>query len=433
MRESKEFFIPNKDIFLRQLINWGNQFNHFIVLNSNNKKTSVNLYPKYEIIAGVDSISILQSDSENCFEDLRKFNNKTSDWMFGYLSYDLKNEIENLQSEHFDGIGFQKLLFFVPRYVLIIKSECLVIEYLPEYSIPEDLDKVFEDICQQQYTEDEFIVSEIKPRFTLKDYIHSVEEIKKHIVRGNIYELNFCQEFYIDQKKIAPQLVYNKLNSLSPSPFSCYLKTDDKFLISSSPERFLAKRKSKIISQPIKGTIKRGKNKDEDRKLALYLQNNEKERAENIMIVDLVRNDLSHTALIGSVEVQELCKIYHFEHVHQMISTVVSELDEARFDLIDLIKSTFPMGSMTGAPKIKAMELIEKYERTRRGLYSGSVGYICPEKDFDFNVVIRSILYNQSGLYTSFMVGSAITAECNAKDEYNECLLKAEALIKALG
>jgi para-aminobenzoate synthetase component 1 len=157
----------------------------------------------------------------------------------------------------------------------------------------------------------------------------------------------------------------------------------------------------------------------------------EKEKAENLMIVDLVRNDLARSSKTGSVKVEELFGIYSFSQVHQMISTVSSQIKETT-SAVEAIKNAFPMGSMTGAPKVMAMELIEKYENTKRGLYSGAIGYFAPNSDFDFNVVIRSIQYNESKQYLNFEVGSAITYDSDANLEYEECLLKAQAMMKAL-
>ena len=222
-----------------------------------------------------------------------------------------------------------------------------------------------------------------------------------------------------------------RLNEISPTPFSCYYKQQDKYLISASPERFLKKVKDKIISQPIKGTIKRGLDKNEDSLLRDKLYNDPKERAENVMIVDLVRNDLSRTAKKGSVKVDELFGIYEFSQVFQMISTITSKVEDDT-NIIDIIKNAFPMGSMTGAPKVRAMELIEEFEKSKRGLYSGSVGFITPNNDFDFNVIIRSILYNQSRNYVSFTVGGAITSLADPEKEHEECMLKAEAMITVL-
>ena len=214
---------------------------------------------------------------------------------------------------------------------------------------------------------------------------------------------------------------------ISAAPFSTFLRLDQKYLLSASPERFLKRTKNTVISQPIKGTTKRGKNSIEDTILKQNLENDLKERTENIMIVDLVRNDLSRSAIKGSVKVTELCKAHSFKQVHQLISTVISEVSKDT-DSITILKSLFPMGSMTGAPKIAAMKIIEELEETKRGLYSGAVGYISPTKDFDFNVVIRSILYNATNKYISYSVGGAITSKSNPENEYEECLIKAKAM-----
>ena len=252
------------------------------------------------------------------------------------------------------------------------------------------------------------------------------------VKQGDVYELNYCMEFFSEKNKINPYYTYLDLIKKSPTPFSGFVKTSNKFLISASPERFIKKQKNKIISQPIKGTIKKTNNIAQNNKLKNKLLNDTKERAENVMIVDLVRNDLSITAKKTSVKVEELFGIYEFPQVYQMISTVVSEKSK-KFTSVDVIKNAFPMGSMTGAPKIKAMELIEKYETTKRGLYSGAVGYFSPNDNFDFNVVIRSILYNSKNKYLSFIVGGAITDKSNPINEYNECLLKAKAIKEVLG
>jgi len=434
MREFIEFELYDTDRFQYQLNSWGTRYNNFVLLNSNYQKTSLHLYPQFDIIAAADSLSIFNNFTQDCFEDFRNFINNNKDWIFGYLSYDLKNEVENLTSSNFDGIGFEKMHFFIPKYVFILKKNILRIEYLPAISAVEEIKAIFEQILSIQLTQNKktTTVGAIQQKFTKKAYKQTVDKIRNHIKKGDIYELNLCQEFYIENIKLEPETVYKELNQLSPAPFSCYMRNFDKYLICSSPERFLLKKGKKIISQPIKGTVRRSEDADEDEKLKSFLYQNAKERAENIMIVDLVRNDLSRTAKKGSVKVEELCKIYSYGQVHQMISTISSELDETKFDIVDILKTTFPMGSMTGAPKIRAMELIEKYEKTKRGLYSGCVGYISPELDFDFNVIIRSILYNQTNEYVSFSVGSAITYQSNAESEYQECILKAEALIKTL-
>ena len=192
-------------------------------------------------------------------------------------------------------------------------------------------------------------------------------------------------------------------------------------MISATPERFPSRRGNKLISQPIKGTSSRKKNPERDQQLKTELLKDEKERAENVMIVDLVRKDLTKSAKAGTVKVEELFGVYSFPQVHQMISTITGEVKEG-VDLAAILQATFPMGSMTGAPKRKVMQLIEQYESTKRGIYSGAVGYISPEKDFDFNVVIRSILYNAKEKYLGYLVGGGITAYSEPENEDEECL-----------
>ena len=259
-----------------------------------------------------------------------------------------------------------------------------------------------------------------------------MRELQQHILQGNCYEINFCQEFYNDHAVINPLQVYMALSKESPNPFSCYYKLEDKYLLCASPERYLRKKGNRLISQPIKGTIRRNNKRAEaDAFNRETLQHSSKERSENIMIVDLVRNDLAKVCIEGSVKVDELMGIYAFPQVYQMISTISGEVAHT-VPVTNIVKATFPMGSMTGAPKKRVMELIEQYEQTKRGLFSGAVGYISPVQDMDFNVVIRSILYNASNRYLSFQTGSAITYYSRAEDEYEECLLKAEAIKKVL-
>jgi para-aminobenzoate synthetase component 1 len=435
MRKRKVFKLENIDVFSQKLSCWGSKQEHFVLLNSKRNKTPRHLYPVYDIIAASSPVFNIESSIGNGFGDFKIFNQKHKDWIFGLLSYDLKNETENLKSENIDGIVFPLIYFFIPKLVFLINENKLIIEYLDASISSFEVENVFNDICSISiiHLDNQFINKKTNPRFSKNEYLQTVSDIKKHILRGDIYELNFCQEFYIEDIEIDASRLYLKLNDISPAPFSCFMKYRNKFLISSSPERYLAKRGNKLISQPIKGTARRGISQAEDQHLKEQLKKSEKERAENIMIVDLVRNDLSRTAKKGSVYVEELCEIYSFRQVHQMISTICSEMDIEKYDISDVVKNTFPMGSMTGAPKIKAMELIEKYEKTKRGMYSGSVGYISPEKDFDFNVIIRSILYNGDNKYLSFMVGSAITSGSDPIKEYEECLLKASGLKNALG
>ena len=412
------------ELFKQQLLQWAQQFDDVVWLDSNHYEQN---YTNYDAVLAVDAFTTIQTVFVDAFGQLKDYQTQTKDWIFGYLTYNLKNAVENLKSSNYDGLEFPDLYFFQPKKLFFIKGNQLEIQYLnmvdDEFENDLiDIQKIIENTNQQTSKP-----IKIKLRIHKDQYFEKINNILAHIHRGDIYEANFCQEFYSENTEINPLEIYNKLNSISNAPFASFLKINDKYLLSASPERYLKKQGTTIISQPIKGTAKRSKNSYEDVKLKQDLLYNQKERSENIMIVDLVRNDLSKTAIKGSVEVEELCKIYSFDQVNQMISTIKSKV-EATTNPIDIIKSTFPMGSMTGAPKISAMKIIEALEETKRGLYSGAVGYFTPQGDFDFNVVIRSILYNETKKYVSYSVGGAITAKSDPLKEYEECLRKAKAM-----
>lgn len=418
-----------EDLNKTDLFNWIGSLNDNIpicLLNSNDFEN------EFELLIGIDSLAELVVKDKDSFNSLKEFYESQNDWLMGYLTYDLKNEIENIESKNIDQLNFPPIYFFRPKYIFRLKSSKWEILIDDSITLKEELASIISQIKNNTSHTKKIKDSHfIKSRLSKINYIEIVDKLKSHIKKGDIYEINFCQEFYSESAKINPFDVYEKLNSISPAPFSCYFKNKNHHLMCSSPERFLKKTANTIISQPIKGTIKRGKNEEEDQQLKKELFENQKERSENIMIVDLVRNDLSKSAQRKSVNVDELFGIYTFKHVHQMISTVSSKLRED-IHFTEAIKNAFPMGSMTGAPKLRAMELIEENESTKRNLFSGSVGYIDPEENFDFNVVIRSIFYNSVNDYLSFSVGSAITINCNAENEYDECLLKARAMFESL-
>ncbi|ULC58513.1 aminodeoxychorismate synthase component I [Flaviramulus sp. BrNp1-15] len=424
MRTKQIHTLKNAKTFKNQLLIWAQQFDDVVWLDSNNYNQK---YANYDAVLAVDAFTSIKTDYLQGFEKLKEYQTITKDWIFGYLTYDLKNDVEVLKSTNFDGLEFPDLYFFQPKKLFFFKDNYVEILYLN--MVDDDIESDLNDIQSSNHLKIEQPTDPIKIHLRIHkdEYFEKVNNMLDHIHRGDIYEANFCQEFYAENTAINPLETYNKLNTISNPPFATFLKCDDKYLLSASPERYLKKEKETIISQPIKGTAKRSDNVKEDEQLKSDLLNDEKERSENIMIVDLVRNDLSKTALKGSVKVEELCKIYTFDQVHQMISTVTSKID-VNTHPVDVIKSTFPMGSMTGAPKISAMKIIEELEETKRGLYSGTVGYFSPEGDFDFNVVIRSILYNDTKKYVSYSVGGAITAKSNPLKEYEECLVKAKAM-----
>jgi para-aminobenzoate synthetase component 1 len=418
--------IENPKVFKKQLLSWSQQFREVVFLDSNQYHQK---YSSFDAVLAVDAFTSIKTDYENAFQDLYQYQSQTKDWLFGYLSYDLKNDIEDLRSNNFDGLNFPDLFFFQPKKLFLIKENQVEIQYLR--MCDDEIEADFEEILSISPIIHHPSSINIQQRISKENYLSKVSKMLEHIHRGDIYEANFCMEFYAENAQIEPLEIYQKLNAISEPPFAVYFKNNFQYLLSASPERFLRKEGTKVISQPIKGTARRSFDVEQDQKLKFDLAQNEKERSENIMIVDLVRNDLSHTATKGSVHVEELCQVYTFKQVHQMISTIVSEVENTTSP-IEILRTTFPMGSMTGAPKISAMQIIEALEETKRGLYSGAVGYFTPTGDFDFNVVIRSILYNAQNQYVSFSVGSAITSQAIPEMEYEECLLKAKAMFEVL-
>ena len=428
MREEYTFYINNLSNLRDQLLSRSKEVDYISILDSNQYPTHSSWptdYINYDLIAGVDSLEVLEVNTD-AFNSLRAFHLKHQDWLFGYLSYDLKNEVEELTSKNYDGIKAPLLSFFIPKYVLLLKGNLLEI-YTYE---PKEICEQF--LVNQAISFEEPISSvSLQKRDTRDDYLRKIEKIRRHIQRGDIYEMNYCQEFFAKEVDLSPAAIFRQLNKYTTTPFSSFLKINHIYAMCASPERFIKKSGNQLLSQPIKGTRKRGVNKEKDIILVSQLKNSKKDISENVMITDLVRNDLSITAKRGCVRVAELCEVYTFKKIHQMITTITSEVNEG-VQFSTILKSIFPMGSMTGAPKLKAMELIEEFESFKRGMFSGAIGYITPEADFDFNVVIRTILYNASTKYLSVGVGGAITSKSDAEEEYEECLVKVNPIFDVL-
>ncbi|MFN9711177.1 MAG: chorismate-binding protein [Bacteroidota bacterium] len=324
---------------------------------------------------------------------------------------------------------FPDLFFFIPQVIIRLDENNLRVG-----SLQEDHEQIFNDILSVEEDHASSVSAPVKLCETIsrQDYLKRLEQVKAHILRGDCYELNYCIEFIAEDARVNPLGLYEQLASISPNPFAAYYRIGDLYLLCASPERYIARQGDKIFSQPIKGTVKRNKEDlQEDNRLKIYLTESTKEKSENVMVVDLVRNDLSRVCLPASVQVEELFGVYTFPHLHHMISTVSGHLREG-IQFSDIIRATFPMGSMTGAPKKRVLELIDRYEPTARGIFSGALGYITPEGDFDFNVVIRSIAYDQSTKHLSYHVGSGITGYADTEREYEECLLKAGAISQVL-
>jgi para-aminobenzoate synthetase component 1 len=408
----------------KKVLNWAKRFDTFCFLDNHQYQLEPHTM---ECLLAAGIKRKIRYNAGNALEQLQQFIDAGNNWLFGHLGYDLKNEIEQVSSSHPDRIQFPDLFFFEPEIVIRLNENELFIE-------ADDTEKIFSEIDEQE----SLLLSTsnritIQNRISKEEYISIINQLKQHILRGDCYEINFCQEFFAEDSVIDPVAIYRKLSAVSPNPFSALYKIKDQWLICASPERYLKKQGNQILSQPIKGTSKRiigDSKKDRLNKEELWLS--AKDRSENVMIVDLVRNDLAKVCEEGTVKVDELYGIYSFPQVHQMISTVSGALKK-NIAFTDIIKATFPMGSMTGAPKKRVMELIEKYEKIKRGIFSGAVGYISPDGDFDFNVVIRSIMYNAASGYLSFQAGSGITFYSDPEKEWEECLLKAEAMIKVLG
>lgn len=411
------------------MLSWGNRFNICCFLDNNDYRLAGS---GAEALLAADAVEVLQCGAGTAFRQLKAFHSANPGWLFGYLSYDLKNETEKLSSAHPDGVGFPDMAFFRPRYLLILRQHELIISGIT--LTEKEAREIYEDCLAQNMPSlaNASPVTAFGAHLDRASYLGAVKALQEHIRKGDCYEVNFCREQFAHEAIPDPLALFLRLNALSPSPFAAYYRNGHRYLACSSPERFLRKKGDIIISQPIKGTARRAADAHADAALLQALRNSPKERSENVMIVDLVRNDLSKTAVQGSVKVEELFGIYTFPQVHHMISTITATLSPEHH-FTDAIKHAFPMGSMTGAPKLRVMELIEQYERSRRGLFSGAVGYITPEGDFDFNVVIRSILYNAKSPYISFQTGSAITFYSDPEKEWEECLLKAKALQAALG
>ena len=428
MRTSRSVNIKDGNFLRSALLAWGNRFDDVVWLESNGHREE---YSEFDALLAVDAFTALQTGVQGGFDRLKEYQENTRDWIFGALSYDLKNDLERLSSNNTDGLDFPGLYFFQPKKLLILRNGVLELHYLNlvAQEMEADLRAItnWRDKAEAPRATD----LKIRSRLSRPEYLARVGKLLDHIRRGDIYEANYCQELFAESVKIDPVGVYRALNLRSTPPFACFSRLAEFSLISASPERYLRKKGSGLTSQPIKGTAARSPDPEEDQKLAWHLSQDPKERSENIMIVDLVRNDLSRVAQKGSVKVRELCGIYSFQQVHQMISTVTA-VARPGLSPVDIIRECFPMGSMTGAPKVSAMEIIEKLEASKRGLYSGAMGYFTPEGDFDFSVIIRSILYNASREYLSFSVGSAITSGSQPEKEYEECLIKARAMREVL-
>lgn len=427
-RKTYTFFVDHPELFKQQWQEYMSARDYVVALDSNEHTGP---YHTYDFLGAAGGSRVLKVPVGNAFEQLDAWVQEEKDWMFGYLSYDLKNELEQLDSESTNELDVSGLEFFIPESVWQLQQHQLSVLALHagQNEVQQILDAIIATpVTTHDYPNQQASIHGLENR---DSYLQHTQQFLRHIALGDMYEANYCTPFQANDVELHPLQCFKDLNAISTPPFAAYAKLGPLHVISASPERYLKKQGDKLITQPIKGTARRSHEVEEDNQLKSDLLADPKERSENVMIVDLVRNDLSRTGQKGTVQVEELFGIYSFKQVHQMISTIESEVD-LDVSVAKLLKSTFPMGSMTGAPKVSAMQIIEKLENTKRGLYSGSVGYCTPKGDFDFNVIIRSILYNAANNYLSFSVGSAITAASDVEKEYDECNLKAKAMFSVL-
>ena len=407
--------------------------------------------PGFDSLLAIGAADRLEASSGEAFSRLKEWAAERQDWIFGHFAYDLAAETEPDPSAgpkispKADPIGFPDLFFFIPRILIELGPAEIRIG-----SFRDDQEAIWRQIRAVPYpnlapippvpltapNRPEMVSWQLPPftpRLSRAEYLERLAALRRHILYGDCYEINFCQEFYTRPESFDPLTAWWSLSRASPNPFSAFYRLKERYLLCASPERYLKKTGSLLCSQPMKGTAARHSGQPEtDAAVARELFQSAKDRSENVMVVDLVRNDLAKICIPGSVRAEELFGVYPFPHVFQMISTISGTLSP-EFDWTDAIRATFPMGSMTGAPKNRVVSLIDRYEPSRRGIFSGAVGYVTPEGDFDFNVVIRSLLYNRSDRYLSYQVGSGVTFYSDAEAEYEECLVKARGILEALG
>ncbi|MGR3310008.1 MAG: aminodeoxychorismate synthase component I [Candidatus Brocadiales bacterium] len=363
----------------------------------------------------------------------------------GYLAYDLCHFIERLPATKSDDVGFPDMYFGFYDTVIAVDhalGKCYIIAvdfdedclpYIRENHPPaqERIDEVESRVksCMDDRTAASTSIRDsssgtIESNFTPQEYMEMVRRAKEYIAAGDIYQVNLSQRFKT-QINIPPHELYLRLREINPAPFACYLQFDNKAIVSSSPERFLRVNKGRVQTRPIKGTCPRWADEKINLRMKQELLSSPKENAELTMIVDLERNDLGRVCNYGSVKVVQKKVLESYPSVYHLVATVEGDL-HPRYDSIDLIKATFPGGSITGVPKIRAMQIIDELEPTRRGVYTGAIGYIGFNGCMDLNIAIRTFLIKGSEAY--FQVGGGIVADSDAEKEYEETLHKVRAL-----
>ena len=422
-KEFKKIYTEDHADLKIKMLNWANRFNIFILLDNNGYDFEE---PAFDCMLAAGCTRSFSFTDKNAFASFQSFFDASPSWLFGHLGY---NAAGNAYTKTpVPDIDFGRGFFFEPE--IIIRLSATGLEVVKYKTDPNEIIQQIQEAHSSVNTGMQ--VPDIRPLITKEEYLEEIKKLQAHIKRGDCYEINFCQQFYSREAELEPIAVYKSLTAISPAPFSAFYRLNEKYCMCASPERFLEKRGNLLVSQPIKGTSRRDRlNSEKDESNRNTLAGSPKDRTENVMITDLVRNDLSRVCEKNSVLVKELFGIYSFPQVHHMISTIEGKL-AADKNFTQAIEACYPPGSMTGAPKKRVTELIEDAEKYDRGLFSGSLGYITPEGDLDLNVVIRSIFYDAEKNHLSFFAGSGITFYSNAEDEYDECMAKAEAIMRVL-
>jgi para-aminobenzoate synthetase component I len=353
----------------------------------------------------------------------------------GYFAYDMGHHIEKLPRTAVDDVNIPDSCFGLYDSIIAVdhqtKTTYIIangINEKPETEV-EELKRKINNISAHSFIDNPGLAcSEIQSNFTKEAYMKAVQRVKDYIRSGDIYQANLTQRFKCHTEE-APFSIYSRLRQLNPAPFACYMNFGEGHILSSSPERFIRIQDNIIETRPIKGTKPRGGTAEEDRANKEELLSSEKDKSELLMIVDLERNDLGKVSKTGTVKVSELFYLEEYATVHHLVSTVTGEMKD-NIDAIDVIQAAFPGGSITGAPKIHSMEIIDELEPTQRNIYTGSIGYLGFNGSIDLNIAIRTIVMKEGTAY--FQAGGGIVWDSDPELEYEETLHKAKALFKTL-
>jgi len=404
-----------------ELLSWAAGFDYVCFLDS--CETDTDRYGRYEFI-----LAVADEETDVCYswEELRANVEPDYDyWWFGSLSYEARTSLEpRLKSENPPRIAFPEVCFFRAETVIFLRKGESKVESIPSFAAHLAEGRTLPPA-------EVYLTSRLSSDFTRAEYVATVETLRQHIYEGDCYEINLSQNFYAEAQIPSPASLWRQLTDVSPTPFAAYAKFGPIHSLGASPERFLQLKGDRLLTQPIKGTAPRDPDQQRDTELLRQLQDSHKDQAENVMIVDLSRNDLYRSSVVNGVSVPQLYEVQSFAKVHHLVSSVVAEKDES-ISPLQAVAHTFPPGSMTGAPKVKSCELIDQYERHARGIYAGSIGYIAPGGDFDLNVVIRSMVYHEEKGLMSYQTGGAITWDSDPEAEFEETLVKARAMEEVL-